>query len=85
VIATGLEPRSLTVRTWLDGRIRQEYPVSDMLFPVPQLVSRISRDMTLLPGDLILCGTSLGVGVMKPGSTVEVEVAGIGRLVNRFE
>lgn len=45
----------------------------------------ISQDMTLLPGDIILCGTSIGVGSMKPGSTVEVEIAGIGRLRNRFE
>jgi 2-keto-4-pentenoate hydratase/2-oxohepta-3-ene-1,7-dioic acid hydratase in catechol pathway len=56
-----------------------------MLFPVPELVSRISRDMTLSPGDLILCGTSVGVGVMKPGSTIEVEIAGIGKLSNRYE
>ncbi|HEX7438484.1 MAG TPA: fumarylacetoacetate hydrolase family protein, partial [Caldimonas sp.] len=42
-------------------------------------------DMTLFPGDMIFCGTSVGVGVMKPGSTVEVEIDGIGRLVNRFE
>ena len=41
--------------------------------------------MTLYPGDVILCGTSLGVGVMKPGSAVEVEIEGIGRLRNRFE
>jgi 2-keto-4-pentenoate hydratase/2-oxohepta-3-ene-1,7-dioic acid hydratase in catechol pathway len=85
VIATGLDPRTLTVRTSLNGRLRQEYPMSDMLFSVPQLVSRISHDMTLLPGDLILCGTSLGVGVMTPGSIVEVEIGGVGKLVNRFE
>jgi 2-keto-4-pentenoate hydratase/2-oxohepta-3-ene-1,7-dioic acid hydratase in catechol pathway len=42
----------------------------------------ISHDMTLLPGDLILCGTSVGVGTMKAGSEVVVEIDGIGRLVN---
>ena len=73
------------MRTLLDGGVRQRYDLSDMVFSVPELVSRLSRDMTLLPGDLILCGTSVGVGVMKPGSTVEVEIEGIGRLVNRFE
>ena len=41
--------------------------------------------MTLHPGDVILCGTSVGVGSMKPGSTVQVEINGIGALVNRFE
>jgi 2-keto-4-pentenoate hydratase/2-oxohepta-3-ene-1,7-dioic acid hydratase in catechol pathway len=84
-IATGLDPSTLTVRTILNGTVRQDYPCSDMLFSVPQLVSKISFDMTLEPGDLILCGTSVGVGVMKPGSTVEVAVDGIGSLVNRFE
>lgn len=84
-IVTGLDPATLTVRTLLDGVVRQEYPISDMRFTVEQLVSMISHDMTLLPGDIILCGTSVGVGSMKPGSTVEVEIAGIGTLSNRFE
>ena len=84
-VATGLDPQALRVRTILDGQVRQDYPVSDMRFSVAQLVSLISQDMTLLPGDVILCGTSVGVGSMKPGSTVEVEIDGVGRLVNRFE
>ena len=48
-------------------------------------MSLISADMTLLPGDVILCGTSIGVGSMKPGSLVEVEISNIGKLGNRFE
>jgi 2-keto-4-pentenoate hydratase/2-oxohepta-3-ene-1,7-dioic acid hydratase in catechol pathway len=56
-----------------------------MRFSVAQLVSRISHDMTLMPGDLISCGTSLGVGSMKPGSDIKIEIAGIGILSNRFE
>ena len=56
-----------------------------MRFTVEQLVSMISHDMTLLPGDIILCGTSVGVGSMKPGSTVEIEIDGIGTLGNRVE
>lgn len=84
-VATGLDPDKLQVRTLLDGQVRQDYPVSDMRFSVAQLVSLISQDMTLLPGDVILCGTSVGVGSMKPGSLVEVEIPGVGRLSNRFE
>lgn len=84
-VATGLDPATLVVKTTLNGDVRQDYPVSDMRFSAAQLVSRISHDMTLLPGDIILCGTSVGVGSMKPGSTVEVEIGGIGKLVNRFE
>ena len=84
-IATGLDPEKLVVRTTLNGSLRQDFSVSDMLFSVPQLVSRLSFDMTLNPGDLILCGTSVGVGVMKPGSIVEIAIDGVGKLVNRFE
>jgi 2-keto-4-pentenoate hydratase/2-oxohepta-3-ene-1,7-dioic acid hydratase in catechol pathway len=85
VIATGLDPATLTVKTLLNGEVRQDYPISDMVFAVPELVSRLSRDMTLYPGDVVLCGTSVGVGSMKPGSRVEVEIEGIGRLGNPFE
>ena len=85
VVTTGLDPATLVVKTTLNGDVRQDYPVADMLFSVPELVSRLSADMTLLPGDVILCGTSVGVGSMKPGSDVQVEIAGIGVLRNRFE
>jgi 2-keto-4-pentenoate hydratase/2-oxohepta-3-ene-1,7-dioic acid hydratase in catechol pathway len=85
VVATGLDAATLEVKTYLNGELRQRYPISDMRFSVARLVSLISADMTLLPGDLILCGTSIGVGSMKPGSRVEVEIDGIGMLANRFE
>lgn len=85
VIATDARPDDLWVRTLLNGEERQRYPIADMVFPPATLVSRISRDMTLLPGDVICCGTSLGVGSMKePFNTVEVEIEGIGTLRNRF-
>jgi 2-keto-4-pentenoate hydratase/2-oxohepta-3-ene-1,7-dioic acid hydratase in catechol pathway len=85
VIATGLRPEDLAVRTVLNGQERQNYPVSDMVFPAARLVSLISRDMTLVPGDLICCGTSVGVGVMKePTNTVEISIDGIGTLRNEF-
>lgn len=85
VIATDLDPMQLSVRTILNDQERQNYPVADMVFPPAKLVSLISQDMTLDPGDVIACGTSIGVGSMKPGSTVEIVIDGIGTLVNRFE
>jgi len=85
VVATGLDPLQLAVRTVLDDQERQNYPCSDMVFPPDRLVSLISQDMTLDPGDVIACGTSVGVGSMKPGSTVAVSIDGIGTLTNRFE
>ena len=84
VIASGLDPAALRVRTLLNGQVRQDFPLSDMHFNVPKIVSSLSRDMTLHPGDLILCGTSLGVGVMRPASNIEIQIPGIGTLANRF-
>jgi 2-keto-4-pentenoate hydratase/2-oxohepta-3-ene-1,7-dioic acid hydratase in catechol pathway len=89
VISTGLDPAMLVVRTILNGEVRQDYPINDMVFSVQQLVSLISRDMTLDAGDILLCGTSVGVGSvgvgsMRAGSTVEVEIDGIGKLSNHF-
>ena len=84
VISTGLDGSALTVRTLVNGRERQNYPTSDMIFSPAQLVRLLSRELTLEPGDLITCGTSLGVGVLKPETTVEVAIDGIGVLRNLF-
>lgn len=84
-IATGLEPASLTIRTVLNGAERQNYPVSDLFFAPADLVSRLSHDMTLEAGDLICCGTSVGVGAMRePSNVVEVTIDGVGTLRNTF-
>ena len=85
-IATGVDVSGLSVKLVLDGTERQNYPLSDMVFPPVKLVSLLSRDMTLMPGDLICCGTSVGVGSIKgPVSTVDVTIDGVGTLTNRFE
>jgi 2-keto-4-pentenoate hydratase/2-oxohepta-3-ene-1,7-dioic acid hydratase in catechol pathway len=58
---------------------------ADMIFSAQHLVSKISHDMTLLPGDLICCGTSIGVGVMKePVNMVTVAIGGIAELTSEF-
>jgi 2-keto-4-pentenoate hydratase/2-oxohepta-3-ene-1,7-dioic acid hydratase in catechol pathway len=77
-------PDSLVIRTLVNGEERQNYPVSDMIFSPLDLVSLISGDMTLYPGDVIACGTSLGVKTMKPDTTVSVDIEGIGRLTNYY-
>jgi 2-keto-4-pentenoate hydratase/2-oxohepta-3-ene-1,7-dioic acid hydratase in catechol pathway len=82
VIARGLDPDELEVRTLVGGKPRQDYPVSDMFFSPRQLVSLISRDMTLAPGDVIACGTSLGVLPMRPQVGIDVHIEGIGVLSN---
>lgn len=87
VIATGLDSTmtaTLRVRAVVNGEVRQNYPVSDMFFSPAEIVSHLSHDMTLEPGDVIACGTSVGAGPLRGGDTVEVAIDGIGRLINRF-
>ncbi|HTN95312.1 MAG TPA: fumarylacetoacetate hydrolase family protein [Gallionella sp.] len=83
-IATGLDWQTLNVRTLLNGRERQNYPCNDMIFSPAEIVHALSQDMTLEPGDLIACGTSLGVLPMKSGAVVEVHIEGIGTLRNTY-
>lgn len=83
-IATGLDWSALRVKVSLNGRVRQDYPTSDMILPPARIVSLLSRDITLEPGDLIACGTSVGALPMRPGMTVEVTIEGIGTLKNTF-
>ena len=81
-IATGLDPSNLQVRARLNGQTRQDSNTSDLLFDVPALVAYLSAAITLEPGDVIITGTPAGVGPMRPGDTVEIEVEGIGVLTN---
>jgi len=83
-IDTDFDPSTATLRTLVGGRERQNCALSDMFFSPAELVSRLSQDMTLLPGDVILCGTSLGAMPMKPGTTVEVVIDGLGTLRNVY-
>ena len=85
VIATDIDPMTLSVKTILNEQERQNYPLADMVFSPAKLVSLISQDMPLEAGDIIACGTSVGVGSMKPGSSVSIIIDGIGTLTNRFE
>jgi len=84
-ITTDIDPSKLIIKTILNDQERQNYPIADMIFPPAKLVSLISQDVPLEPGDIIACGTSVGVGSMKPGSNVSIIIEGVGRLDNRFE
>ncbi|OGO19942.1 MAG: hypothetical protein A2Z15_03110 [Chloroflexi bacterium RBG_16_50_11] len=81
-IETDVSPFSLTLETFLNGKIKQQVNTSQLIFPIFELVSFISHIMTLLPGDVIATGTPGGIGPMQPGDTVEVKIAGIGTLRN---
>jgi 2-keto-4-pentenoate hydratase/2-oxohepta-3-ene-1,7-dioic acid hydratase in catechol pathway len=81
-ITTDLDPSKLRVCTRVNGEIKQQGEVSDMVFDVAALVAFCSRVMTLLPGDVIATGTPSGVGNLRPGDVVDVEIEGIGTLHN---
>lgn len=84
VVETEFRAAGATLRTVVGGRERQNFELADMFFGPAEIVARVSQDMTLEPGDLILCGTSLGVLPMKPGTRVEVTIDGIGTLANAY-
>jgi 2-keto-4-pentenoate hydratase/2-oxohepta-3-ene-1,7-dioic acid hydratase in catechol pathway len=73
---------NLTVTARVNGEVRQHGHSRDMVFPIAELVSYMSRVMTLEPGDLISTGTPEGVGPLVPGDTVEIEVSSVGVLRN---
>ncbi|MCA1619271.1 MAG: fumarylacetoacetate hydrolase family protein [Acidobacteria bacterium] len=81
-VVTGLDPSDLSVETRVNGEVRQSGRTSALAFPVPYLLRYISHAMTLEPGDLIATGTPAGVGPLRDGDTVEVEVEGVGVLRN---
>lgn len=83
------DPQLLSIKTWVNGEIRQDSNTGDMIFTVAQIVSYISRYFTLEPGDLIVTGTPEGVAMgredkpwLKPGDEVVVEVEKLGALKN---
>jgi 2-keto-4-pentenoate hydratase/2-oxohepta-3-ene-1,7-dioic acid hydratase in catechol pathway len=79
---SGFDPAAARITTRLDGIIKQDAPLTDMIFGVGTIIAFVSEFMTLEPGDLIATGTPPGVGPMMPGSVVEVEITGIGTLRN---
>ena len=84
VIVSGIDPAPLRVRGLLDGELKQDYPVSDMIFSPQEIVWRLAREIALYPGDVIACGTSVGAVDMQNGQTIVIEIPGIGQLSNQL-
>lgn len=83
------DPHTLSIRSSLNGELMQNSNTSMLIFKLPELISFISNNFTLLPGDIILTGTPHGVGAfrdpsvyMKNGDEIVVEIENVGRLVN---
>jgi 2-keto-4-pentenoate hydratase/2-oxohepta-3-ene-1,7-dioic acid hydratase in catechol pathway len=82
---------ALRLQTWVNGELRQDAPISDMLFKIPHLIAFITEGITLEPGDIIATGTPSGVAFgmkppvyMRPGDRVEITIEGIGTLHSRI-
>ncbi len=83
------DPGAMRLRTWINGELRQDAPVKDLIFDIPTLIGTISRYITLEPGDIIATGTPAGVGIgftpprfLAKGDRVKIEISGIGVLEN---
>ncbi|HBH36827.1 MAG TPA: hydrolase [Curvibacter sp.] len=92
ITTTDEAPTDMTMQTWVNGEQRQNAHISQLIFDIPTLIEQMSAAMTLLPGDLILTGTSVGVGIgfnppkfLKPGDRVRVAISGLGELNNPVE
>lgn len=81
-LVTGLAPDHLAIETRLNGEVMQSDNTENCVFSVGDVLSFISRYITLNPGDVVITGTPKGIAPMKPGDVVEVEVEGVGRLTN---
>ncbi len=82
-IETEFVPGNQRITTTLNGEIKQDAVLSDMIFKVPEIVHFVSSVMTLLPGDVIITGTPAGIGPMPERSVVAISIEGLGQLTNK--
>jgi 2-keto-4-pentenoate hydratase/2-oxohepta-3-ene-1,7-dioic acid hydratase in catechol pathway len=90
VTADEVDLATAGIRCWVNGELRQDAKIADLIFDIPTLIETISAGITLLPGDIIATGTPAGVGIgfkppkfLKKGDVIAMEVDGIGRLTNQ--
>ena len=81
-IAVGLNYNKAWIQLRLNGEVKQNQRISDLIFGPPEVVSFVSRYLTLVPGDVIYTGTPGSTSPMKAGDVVEVEIGGVGVLSN---
>ena len=81
-IVTDIDPNNVKIQSYLNGELRQDSSTSNFIFTVEELVSFISKVMTLQQGDIIATGTPSGIGAMQKGDTIEIKIEGIGTLRN---
>lgn len=86
IVPTGVCKHPSDNEIWLkvNGQVKQKDVISSLLFSVPELVSMLSRYVTLLPGDLIFTGTPFGVGTLNPHDVIDAGIQGIGEISMRI-
>ena len=83
-IVSDIDPMNLQIQSRLNNVLVQDYNSDDMFFNVYEIVSFISKDMTLYPGDIIACGTNAGLGPMNKNDTIEIMIEPIGKITNKL-
>jgi 2-keto-4-pentenoate hydratase/2-oxohepta-3-ene-1,7-dioic acid hydratase in catechol pathway len=81
-IETDFDVESATLESRINGEVIQHADTTDMVFNIREIVSHVSKNMTLLPGDIILTGSPAGITPIKNGDIIECEIEGIGTLIN---
>jgi len=82
-IETEFVPVTQRITTTLNGEIKQDAKLSDMIFKVEDIIHFVTQVMTLLPGDVIITGTPAGIGPMPEKSTIAISIEGLGQLTNK--
>ncbi len=92
VTADEIDLADLTLRTWINGELRQDANTRDLIFDVPTIIETLAAGITLYPGDIIATGTPAGVGIgfsppkyLRGGDIIAIEIGGLGRLENRVD
>ena len=82
-LETELDPSDLSIRSYVNGVLKQDARTSNMIYNPYEILSYISQSFTLDAGDLILTGTPVGAGLLNEGDEITVEIEGIGKITNR--
>jgi len=82
-LETEFIPEDQMIESRINGEVVQSSTIDQMIFTVPQIISYVSHNMTLLPGDVIITGTPAGITKINSGDIIECEVEGVGTLINQ--
>jgi 2-keto-4-pentenoate hydratase/2-oxohepta-3-ene-1,7-dioic acid hydratase in catechol pathway len=81
-VETEFSPDGQVIESRINGEVRQNVAITEMVHNIPSIISYVSKNMSLLPGDIILTGSPAGISVINSGDMIECEIEGIGILSN---